>query len=107
VLSWSFLDHRPDLWPIGAPLALVGGAAVLIGLILQIDSLGEENRKAAARIALVDQRLAELRTRATTFSPRQDGSKGGSPASDGTTEALLAELKSQLDVLAERMGRPS
>ncbi len=39
LLAWSLLGQREDLWPIGLPLALIGQAGMMLGLVLQIDSL--------------------------------------------------------------------
>jgi len=37
LLAWSLLGKREDLWPIGLPLALLGQAGLVLGLVLQID----------------------------------------------------------------------
>src|SRR5262245_32360499 len=45
LLGWSFIARRDDLWPIGMPLALVGQAGLILGLILQLDGLWNNNRR--------------------------------------------------------------
>jgi hypothetical protein len=39
LLAWSLLGQREDLWPVGLPLALIGQAGMILGLVLQIDGL--------------------------------------------------------------------
>jgi hypothetical protein len=39
LLVWSLLGQREDLWPIGLPVALIGQAGMILGLVLQIDGL--------------------------------------------------------------------
>src|SRR5205814_4004143 len=39
LLAWSLLGQREDLWPVGLPLALIGQAGLIVGLVLQIDGL--------------------------------------------------------------------
>lgn len=38
--TWGLLDARDDLWNIGLPILLFSQAALLIGLVLQLDSRG-------------------------------------------------------------------
>jgi hypothetical protein len=53
LLAWSLLGQREDLWPIGLPLALIGQAGMIMGLVLQIDGLSgrriAENRSPPRR----------------------------------------------------------
>jgi hypothetical protein len=39
LLVWSLVGHREDLWPVGLPLALIGQAGLMVGVILQLDGL--------------------------------------------------------------------
>src|SRR5262249_23421302 len=39
LLVWSLLGQRDDLWPVGLPVALIGQAGMILGLVLQIDGL--------------------------------------------------------------------
>ena len=39
LLGWSLIGERDDLWPIGMPLAILGQAGSILGLILQLDGL--------------------------------------------------------------------
>ena len=45
LLAWSLVGQREDLWPVGMPLALIGQAGLVLGLILQLDGLWNSSRK--------------------------------------------------------------
>jgi hypothetical protein len=53
LLAWSLIGQREDLWPVGLPLALIGQAGMILGLVLQIDGLvvrrAAEDRPAVRR----------------------------------------------------------
>lgn len=105
LLTWCFYDGRESLQRVGLPLALGGQIALLSGLILQLEALGQSNRGAAATLQKLDEQVQELR-RTATFTR---GSAAPSPCPEVDQQAspneLLADLKSQLDVLAVNMAR--
>jgi hypothetical protein len=104
LLCWSLIARRPDLWTIGAPTTLIGCVAILIGLILQIDTLGQENRDTAARIDHVNRRIAELKNRSAGISGRSSLDRLDGRMDDAAqTQQLLADLKRQLELLASRI----
>src|SRR5262245_48695999 len=39
LLTWSLVGKREDLWPIGLPLALFGQAGLILGVVLQLESV--------------------------------------------------------------------
>jgi hypothetical protein len=39
LLVWSLVGQRADLWPVGLPLALIGQAGLMVGVVLQLDGL--------------------------------------------------------------------
>ncbi len=39
LLAWSLIGQRDDLWSIGLPLALIGQAGMILGLVLQVESI--------------------------------------------------------------------
>jgi hypothetical protein len=39
LLVWSLIGQREDLWPVGLPLALIGQAGLMVGVVLQLDGL--------------------------------------------------------------------
>jgi len=107
LLTWSLFTGRQDLWTIGMPIALVGQIVLLMGFILQMDRLWSDNRDTAAKLEHVDERLHDLKATADLL----ENSQGAPPASffahvPGTinSQMILADLKSQLDLLALKMG---
>jgi hypothetical protein len=39
LLAWSLIGQRDDLWSVGLPLALIGQAGMILGLVLQVEGL--------------------------------------------------------------------
>ena len=101
LLGWSFVTDRQDLWGIGTPIALGGQIALLIGLILQLDRLWYENRDTTARLEHVDEQLSGLLLGPGRRPLHEHAGEAVSP------HLLLADLKSQLDVLAVKIGQQS
>ena len=108
LLGWSILADRQELWAPGLPIALGGQIALLVGLVLQLDRLWHDNRHAAAKLDDVGEQLRDLKTTTTML-----GTSHTSPASafyshlahGAGPQLLLADLKSQLDLLAVKIGR--
>ncbi len=108
LLGWSLVAKRPDLWPIGMPLALIGQAGLILGLILQLDGLWSSNRQTAAVLNELDGELKNVRQATTLLSTSHSGgaqsfylhlAEGASP------QMLLADLKGQMDLLAQQMAK--
>lgn len=108
LLGWSFWTSRQELWSIGLPFALGGQAALIIGLVLQLDGLWQTHRDATSALDQLDEQVEELRQAtnllSTTHStPAQSFyfhmAEGASP------HMLLSDLKGQLDLLAVRLGK--
>ncbi len=55
--GWSLIIRRAELWDVGMPIALGGQVALLLGLILQLEGLGQANRRQAEKLDHVDRRL--------------------------------------------------
>lgn len=108
LLGWSLVTGREELWAIGLPVALCGQIALLVGLVLQLDRLRHDSRHAAAKLDDVDQQLHELKTATTML-----GTSHSSPArafyshlaGGANSQLLLTDLKSQLDLLALKIGQ--
>jgi len=107
LLGWSIVAERQDLWPIGMPLALIGQAGLILGLVLQLDGLWHTSRQAAQALTQLDGELANMRQATTLLSTSHAGgaqsfymhlAEGASP------QLLLADLKGQLDLLAQQMA---
>ena len=108
LLGWSILSDRAELWNLGLPVTLCGQIALLVGLVLQLDRLWHDSRHAAAKLDDVDEQLHELQT-TTTMLTTGHNSPGGAFYSHLTAGAgpqiLLSDLKSQLDLLAVKIGQ--
>ena len=91
------------------PIALCGQIALLLGLILQLDRLWHDSRQAATKLDQVDQQLHELKTTTTTMLSTGHNSPGSAfyshLAGGAGPQILLSDLKSQLDLLAVKIGR--
>jgi hypothetical protein len=107
LLVWSIVGQRQDLWPVGMPLALLGQAGLVLGLILQLDGLWQTSRKTAETLTELDGELARVR-QATTVLSTSRSSAGQSfyahLAQGAAPQLLLADLKGQLDLLAQQMA---
>jgi hypothetical protein len=110
LLGWSLLGRRNDLWPVGMPLTLIGQAGLVLGLILQLDGLWHSNRKTAQALTELDGELKNVRQATSLLSTTHSGgaqsfylhlAEGASP------QLLLADLKGQMDLLAQQMARGS
>jgi hypothetical protein len=107
LIGWSLVAPRPDLWNIGLPLALIGQAGVVIGLLLQLDRLWQSSRAASHAIQQIDDEIEHLRHSTQQIAAHR------SPASqsfyahwaDGASpHLLLTDLKGQLDLLSEQLA---
>lgn len=107
LLAWSFVMSRPDLWTLGLPFAIGGQAALVLGLVLQMDGLWQSNHEAAETLSELDEQLIEIRRATSQLSSSHSGpgqsfyfhlAEGCSP------HMLLADLKGQLDLLAMRLA---
>ncbi|MBC7856216.1 MAG: hypothetical protein IAF94_22525 [Pirellulaceae bacterium] len=108
LIAWSLAGSRDDLWSIGLPLAVVGQGGLVIGLLLQQSGLWQSNQKTDETLTLLDDKLHDLAHTTTMLgttrsTPAQSFyvhmAEGASP------HLLLADLKGQLDLLAERLAR--
>jgi hypothetical protein len=108
LLGWSLIAGRQDLWPIGLPITLVSQIVLVTGFILQMAWLWSDHSRTSDKLDHMDERLADLKcttallgtthsTPAMSFYSHLAG--GANP------QLLLTDLKSQLDLLALRMGR--
>ncbi len=107
--GWSILGGRADLWGLGVPIALGGQFVLLLGLVLQLDRLWLDSRKASAKLEQVDNKLRELK-QTTTLLGTGHGTPGAFYAhfAEGASPSLLlTDLKSQLDLLALKLSNES
>jgi hypothetical protein len=108
LLGWSLVARRADLWPLGMPLALLGQAGLVLGLVLQLDGLWHSSRSTAAALNELDGELKNVR-QATTLLSSTHSAAGQSfylhLAEGASPQLLLADLKGQMDLLAQQMAR--
>jgi len=60
LIGWSLVAERPDLWTMGIPSFLLGQAALLIGMIFQMEGLWQNDHTTRDSLDEIDGRLAEL-----------------------------------------------
>jgi hypothetical protein len=107
LLGWSFATGRSDLWSLGMPLTMAGQAAMIMGLVLQMDGLWQTNQDTTETLDELDDQLHHLHHTTTLITSSHSDparsfythmSEGASP------ELLLADLKGQLDLLTTKMA---
>lgn len=107
LLGWSFHTGREELWRLGMPFTLGGQAALILGLVFQLDVLARGSREAQTAMEELDTQIAELRRTTTLLSSTHSNpsqafyfhmAEGASP------NLLLADLKGQLDLLANKLA---
>jgi hypothetical protein len=110
LLAWSCWSGHQKLWTLGLPFALGGQAALILGLVLQLDGVWQSSRDAATALNQLDEQVDELR-HATTMLTSSHGGHAQSfyfhLAEGASPHMLLADLKGQLDLLAMRMAQES
>ena len=107
LVAWSFAADRADLRTLGVPLTLAGQAALIIGLVMQLEGLWQSSRQTRETLNELDGQLHELR-HATTLLTSSYSAPGQSfyahMAEGASPQLLLADLKGQMDLLAQRMA---
>ncbi len=61
LLGLAQLQARDDLWAIGLPLAIGGQAALIVGLVLQLEGLWHNNRQTVRTLTALDDELSRMR----------------------------------------------
>ncbi len=107
LLGWSTFSGRQELWSIGLPIALFGQIGLVVGLILQLERMWNDSRRSAEKLETVDRQLVELKNTTAMLGTTHSGPSTAfySHLVDGASpQILLTDLKSQLDLLAIKMG---
>ena len=107
LLGWSASTGSQDLWTIGAPIILAGQIALVLGLVLQLDRIWRDSRRAAAKLQTVDEQIDDLKTATSLLSTTHGPSSAfyAHWAGGASPEILLGDLKSQLDLLAVKLAK--
>ncbi|UUO08248.1 hypothetical protein M4951_07980 [Blastopirellula sp. J2-11] len=107
LLGWAMFDPRPVLATVGLPLALLGLAGMLVGLVFQLDSVSQHNRRLHRHLLAVEDELEDLKT-TTKLASSSHASPGQNfylhMAEGASPHVLLADVKGQLDLLATQMA---
>ncbi len=107
LLGWSFMSNRPDLWNLGIPVTVAGQIALLVGLVLQLERIWQNNRYAVDKLEEVDERLADMKHSQSLLNVNHGSAAQAfySHMAEGASPSLLlADLKGQLDLLAVRLA---
>jgi len=107
LLGWSFATERTDLWRLGMPFTLGGQVGLILGLVFQLDGLWRSNRQANETLNELDSQLVELQHTTALLSTTSSSSSQSfylHMAEGASPKLLLADLKGQLDLLANRMA---
>ena len=111
LLVWSHLLARPDLWQLGWAIAPGGLFAMVIGLLLRLESVWTYQRATCERVSEMDRKLRELE-QTTQLLSTQVSRRAASPsqtfythlAHGATPHMLVSDIQGQLDLLAQRLA---
>jgi hypothetical protein len=106
LLGWSVLSGRDELWSQGVPILIGGQVALFIALVAMLLKLGRQSQLTAARLHVLDSQLSSLSQ--STQIPQN--STAQQPfyihlAEGAHPQALLSDMRNQLDLLAISMSR--
>lgn len=110
LLLGATLTGHDMLWSLGLPIAVGGQVVLLLGLALQVELVGQRNRVAADKLQQVDQQLHNLEQAAARLGTTHSSAAQAfyaHMAEGANPQLLLADVKSQLDLLALRMSQRS
>jgi len=108
LLAWAAAAGRQELWAIGIPVGLGGQIVLVLGLILQLDRLWHNHRHTAEKLDHVDERLDDLNKTTTLLGASRGAPSSSFPshmAGSLSPQLLLADLKSQLDLLTVKLAQ--
>lgn len=108
LLGWSLFTERAELWNLGMPLVLVGQAALIAGLVFQLDGLWQSNRETSRTLDELDHQLDDLKHATTLLgSSHSCGARSfyAHLAEGASPQLLLTDLKGQMDLLALRLAQ--
>ncbi len=106
LIALSLVQQRPQLWQLGLPLVLVGQVAVLAVVIGQLDAVSNSNRATFVALHAMDDQVRQLRD-AWDQQPAETPERPfyRHLAEGANPDVLLADLKDQIDVLADHLAQ--
>jgi hypothetical protein len=108
LITWSFIEHRPDAWDRGLSVVIAGQVVLLLGLALQLERVWQNSRYAARKLQRVDSQLDRLERTTTLMSVTHSSAAQAfyaHMADEASPHLLLADLKGQLDLLARSVAK--
>lgn len=108
LMGWSLAEDRGELWHAGLPLVLVGQGVLLVGLVLQLERMWHNHRRASDDLHKFDEELADLKQTTDLLGTTQSTASQAfysHLAAGASSEVLLADLKGQMDMMAVQMVR--
>ncbi len=107
MLGWTFAEERPAMWNFGYSMMVAGQAGLLFALVLQLDPIWQNGRRAVSQLDQVGSQLKDLK-RTTALLGTTQGAAAQAfyahMAEQASPELLVADLKGQLDMLAVSMA---
>ena len=107
LLVWSYFAVRSDLWTLGIPLVVVGQVGLLIGFMLQLESVSRHHRETAETLDELDDQLDDLRQATSLLNSANSNSSRSfyaHMAEGASPQMLLTDLKGQLDMLSVKLA---
>ena len=101
LIAWSFRAERHDLWNIGAPLALAGQIAFLVGLIMHLELLWRHSAWTSSQVEHLHGSRADLAS--ASSATHALAARSETVASE--PGRLFNELKGSLDRIATQISR--
>ena len=108
LMVWSIIAQRPVLWDLGLPVSIGSQAALLLGVILQIERIWRNHQNASNKIETVDQQISDLKETTTILSTSGSGTSNAfynHMTRGASNELLLADLKGQMDMLTQKISK--
>ena len=108
LLGMSSFEGRQQLWDRGLPITIIGQAVLLIGMMLQVERVWHNSRRASERLRNVGRQLTDLQQTTAVLENRDNTTSQAfyTHMSEGANpHLLLADLKGQLDMLSVKVAR--
>lgn len=111
LIGYSLLGESEALWDLGAPLVLAGQATFLVGLVLQLDVIWQQNKDTSRALRALDQRLSRSDQSPAEVAPQPVAlTETAVSLHSGTTavaapHVALRDLQGRLEAFGSRLSR--